>query len=1146
MSVSRTDSEIVGAVRTQGVRDAETYLFEEIMRLQRIDVGELAVLARPLRIIVPSRSLREHLSAALVRYAGRPVLGIVIHTLNKAARTILADHDEDSTAGEAIFPVLCRREAAVESALCKALGELEDGYGAVVGTVADLLDAGLDPALVPALDELLSDRVAAQPGSAALRRARELIAVASRVAHEMCENGLQRNNDLLRLAGERFADAAESVFPARAIFVYGFADVTGVAGDFLLQLVRYGGARVFIDLPPDPAERGRVDASVRFVQPLLERLATPATNSSEDRDPSVPILDSFCAPAAEDEFAELALRIRGLLVSGAQPEGIGVVLRDLSCDAVLLAAVFREEGIPFSGVGQFGESSAAGRFVAALRAMLRAREQLEIESWLELLEGLSTRGLPARIDVDLRGRLRVFLRDAGIVHVRDLVRFGERPDGKGDSALASRGSASLGLGRSERAGSIVWSVRRVALDHAVVDAVIEAGQAFLRCVEGWCARGPWTAHLAAFRSLLREGLGWENVAANELRSQISDLCGTWEHLFPDRLVLAQAEAIFLLDQLLVQFDSTLRQHFGGLGAGVQVLGAMEARGRSFEHLFVAGLNRDVFPRVVREDPLLPDWLRGVLAQLLPELALKQRGLDEERYLFTQLLASSPEVTLSWREQKEDGKEAVPSSLVARLEIEGVLPEAPRIRAREAPERVAEADGAWPRSAQRALRFAGLYGSREQVSNLLLAALEEQSLAEGLCAEPELGQIAAGRFEVLEEIDPDLRTHKGRTVRETPGPYLGFLGSMADEDPRRNPLYVTSLENLSRCPWKTLSERSLGLAPPPGTASTIDALDGKLRGEIVHEVLEQMVGASLAASRGRAGPKRLEELCGCGPVAMAWPGEDELQAVLRAVAGQKAAELGAPGWAGLLVAQCLPYLERAKALDWGGGTKVVPCMAVEIEGRLELANASDARRTLFFRADRVDRLTEQGRLRLIDYKTGRNFLAAARPETRRKHLLEAIRSGQNLQGAAYALASLGGQGSYLFLNPADPLELAHAAIADDEEIEAALCESVSIAWAGMETGCYFPRLIDAKGNTPKTCEFCEVREACRLGDSGLRMRLGQVVDAQRGAPGGDSSKQGENPAQPVLRSLLALWDLADSKETDSVPTGLLHVCREQPA
>ena len=56
---------------------------------------------------------------------------------------------------------------------------------------------------------------------------------------------------------------------------------------------------------------------------------------------------------------------------------------------------------------------------------------------------------------------------------------------------------------------------------------------------------------------------------------------------------------------------------GGAGGGVQVLSVMEARARTFDHLFVLGMNRDVFPRSIREDPLLGDSLRRSLADMLP-------------------------------------------------------------------------------------------------------------------------------------------------------------------------------------------------------------------------------------------------------------------------------------------------------------------------------------------------------------------------------------------------------------------------------------------------------------------------------------------------------------------------------------------------
>ena len=87
-----------------------------------------------------------------------------------------------------------------------------------------------------------------------------------------------------------------------------------------------------------------------------------------------------------------------------------------------------------------------------------------------------------------------------------------------------------------------------------------------------------------------------------------------------------------------------------------MLSVIEARARSFDHLFLLGLNRDSFPRQVREDPLLPDRLRQAIERdVLPQIPIKRIGFDEERYLFAQLLSSARQVTLSWQACDDDGK-----------------------------------------------------------------------------------------------------------------------------------------------------------------------------------------------------------------------------------------------------------------------------------------------------------------------------------------------------------------------------------------------------------------------------------------------------------------------------------------------------------
>ena len=71
---------------------------------------------------------------------------------------------------------------------------------------------------------------------------------------------------------------------------------------------------------------------------------------------------------------------------------------------------------------------------------------------------------------------------------------------------------------------------------------------------------------------------------------------------------------------------------------------------------------------------MPDAVRRPLEPLLPEIPLKARIFEEEHYLFAQLLASSPAVTLLWQVADDDGRARSESPFVARLRGAGVLPD----------------------------------------------------------------------------------------------------------------------------------------------------------------------------------------------------------------------------------------------------------------------------------------------------------------------------------------------------------------------------------------------------------------------------------------------------------------------------------------
>ncbi|HEY2739215.1 MAG TPA: hypothetical protein VGK45_12485, partial [Thermoanaerobaculia bacterium] len=230
-----------GEVRVaRGALAAEGMLLARLNELAAEARKSPAVLAKPVRIVVPSRSLRLHLGNAIVRHRGRSVAGVTIQTLHAVAFEVLERAGEPAPAGMPLFDVVAQRLARSERSLRQGLGDLVDGYAAVAGTVRDLLDAGFEPALFDAVDEALAGDgpFATGAGKDEVDRARALVRVAARTDAVMREIGLGRVSTLLRRAVELLAADPERALPSRALLIHGFADATGVATDFLQALLR--------------------------------------------------------------------------------------------------------------------------------------------------------------------------------------------------------------------------------------------------------------------------------------------------------------------------------------------------------------------------------------------------------------------------------------------------------------------------------------------------------------------------------------------------------------------------------------------------------------------------------------------------------------------------------------------------------------------------------------------------------------------------------------------------------------------------------------------------------------------------------------------------------------------------------------------
>ncbi|HXU43937.1 MAG TPA: PD-(D/E)XK nuclease family protein [Thermoanaerobaculia bacterium] len=1118
----------------RGPLAAEAVLLAEIERLLAEAEREPALLGRPVRVVVPSRSLRRDVAAAIGRQRGRGAAGLVVQTLFGLALEILERAGEEAPRGAALFEIVARRAARAEPVLRRGLDDLIEGYGAAVATIRDLLDAGLEPAHVAAADEALAADGRAVASPADVERARALVRAAGSAAEGLERLGSGRASDLLRRAADRLLRAPESL-PARAVIVHGFAEATGVASDLIEALARTLEATVLIDRPPDFAPRSggeppsetepRLEGA--FTQRLAERLAAvsgaPAPAGPE---PLPPRLDTFVAGGTDAEVREVALRLGGLIDSNVPPERIGVVARDLGPYRFAIRRHFERLGIPASGLGVQGGLTPAGRRLRALGELLKRGGEAPVSRWLDAVVGLPGAGRPG---FDLRLAFAAIgagrLRDAADLKIAGLLTGGAYalPIRQGFSAGADEGAedaeiAEEGAGAFRSAAAARAPRRRIS--GARLESAVAAARRLGERLARWPEAAPAADHLRRLRALLIDDLGW-NPGDRDLGAAFAALEMLATEL-PRSLPLVQEELWLLVDGALAGLGAA---PFGGRGGGVQVLSVTEARARTFEHLFVLGVNRDAFPRPIREDALLPDSLRRVLRRVLPDVPEKRGGFDEERYLFAQLLSAAPAVTLSWQSTDEDGKVRAPSPLVERIGLTaGERRRAPALfsAAGEGAPSAALRRPAWEHAV-----LAALHGPRQRFAAVLPAAVGElfaEIRADGV-AGPTAGSVARARCAALAELDPDLRTPEGRAIDRRLGPWFGFVGPLeaADAasalDPRRRELSVTHLERLSGCPWQFFLTRLLAIEPTPDPLQALPGLDARLVGNLVHAVLDR----TAAGSGEEAGLAAIRERLAAGvvPPPVPWPGAAEIARFLAEESVRLVAEEGIalPGLARALAARAEPYLAAARA-EWDAAGGFLAVVASEVEGEVVVADPDGERRRLSFRADRAD-LLPGGGLLITDWKTGRPISTKKSEERRRADFLAEVRAGSKLQAVAYRRsAGPASRGRYLFLRPDLAGELREFATgAGDADLDAAFERAIGAGLGAHAAGSFFPRLVEPDGQRePRRCEYCEVAEACLRGDSGARRRL--VAWAARADPEG-----------PAGAALLGVWGLAAAERAE---------------
>ena len=1079
-----------------------------------------SLLRRPVRVVVPSRSLRQHLCERIATELGATV-GVEVQTLFGAAIEVLERAGARAGGGDALVEVLARRAAAAEPALRAACAPFRDGYRAAAAGVRDLLDAGLTQELVePAAECLAETRVS----DAELRRAQAVVRAAGAVAGELRARDFAGRPLLLARAREVYLEAPETRWSARAVLVHGFADVTGRGADLIEALV-CGAARagapalVVVDRPPEPARaapsgadgarRGEDEVAPRAGAPVedrgaaftgrfLERLASAAGRPRPPLGaPAPPRVELLRAPGSVAEVREVARRLRTALAGGARPERCAVVARDLKPYRAALRTHFARLGVPHSALRARAPMDGPARRLLALLELLEEGPAAAMDRWLDAVRGYvhadgGWRPPSEELRLGLRG-----LGGLSLAEVGALTLPADAPDRLPLPLRRGVGRISDG---PERAGDRGrddgrFAAFRQKLAKAEVESARGRAQLALGRLERWPGRATVARHLAALDELCSAALGWR-AADPETRRLVAATAELREDLAAE--VLERDEVLGLLARSVPQGAGG---PLGGEGGGVQVLEVMEARARTFEHLFVLGLNRDAFPRTPREDPLLGDDLRRALTALLPEIPVKARARDEERYLFAQLVEAAPRVTLSWQVADEDGRARVLSPLLVGLLGEGGERAIPQVAG---PRELAEPG---PHTAHEAAVRGGLehrtHGHRERLESALTeAALTGPGRAGAGRAGDDAAALASARARVLEAFE------RGPFEPRALAPWLGFLGRQGEAgirpDPRTEPFYVTRLEGLARCPWQTILTRYLRLERPPDPVEELPTVDARSVGNVVHTVLERVATAAGVPEGLPLG----EALEGAGRE-VPWPDAGTLEGYLEQAARRELERERKPldGHVRLLAA-CARELTLRAAEFLGAEARRFEdarVLGVELVGSARVAHADGSVR-IDFKADRVER--REGRLVLSDYKTGK-------PKTQAEFAHQ-LAAGLALQPATYALAAAElergagpgapkPKGRYLFFQ-AEPegTEVGPGlGLGPHREAFERAVHTLVGAWTA---GTFFPRMVEPGGKSAQACLTCEVTAACLLGDSGARRAvLGLGLEA--GDAEGDASGRG---------------------------------------
>ena len=930
-----------------------------------------------LAIIVPSASLAARLKRFLAIESHLPLLNLQVLTFHQFALRL---RDDLARSGQPIPPMqlvddfffeqLLRQVVSRQLPGLEAAAKLPPSPGTWKGlwaTVRDLKDAVVDPAIAL---KAVTEGVFEEDDRAWLQT---LFTLQAAVIEGGRSLGVGSADDLIALLGQ---DLSRSTVLTRftCLCFYGFYDLLQVQLSFFQSIAHCTPTTLYVPLGP-----GR---SYDFSRRFFERYLLPLAETHEDRGEASAAGSSLASVelsvtsviGAEEELAAVCREILTLVeVHGYRFDDIGVVARSFDLYRAKLQSVFDRHLVPFT--------STAGRPLA--------REPL-VKALLRLAS------LPSN-DFERSAVLDVvaspFYRGAG-----DGYPAVERRPDQWRLAVSTLGITKGSAEWARLSASTVSSIlMKAAVDQEDNSVSATPGhdreQVFLLSVlvtnlihdcDRLPRRGSIGQLTGAFAELVRRHFsipGWTESESSDAQDETDQrLVGEAVTRALDRLSeLDQVGADLTWEEWTELFRLALEDQTlpieGEPHRGVWVFDALQARGLRFRALFVIGLNEQVFPRVVREDPFLRDRqrleLESTLGFLIDE---KLAGHEEERLLFELLSrAASNRLYLSYQRADEAGRVMAPSAFVAAAQRDPYFVASPeRVVARRLSERVAS---------QPAIQE--VLPAQDLAVNLLLHEQEAGLLLDHVGQPRALFDHGMAVQHILERDSQDL------------GPFDGMVGasSSSDRPLDQQELSPTSLERYATCPFQYFAEKRLRLEPV--RAMGRDHLPTLTLGRLIHAAL-------------RLSYERL--------ISVQWPEAEIDRSIVRQIIADSTAEVFADHAATSGTGHALLWTmaqEQIVALvtlvadsdrdDYRETGYRPEAFEIEAEGLVSLGGET-ADLKIHGTLDRLDvRLNPPG-LRIVDYK----FKQGSEMDSKDRNLVLGAARGARLQPPLYASMTIPAQ------------------------------------------------------------------------------------------------------------------------------------------